>query len=445
MKYANAAPWPLAADGVGPSLQRLHPTQYGDDPVNWTAAYPTPGGPFGGGTLPRITSQPVSETVVAYTDTSLSVAAENALSYQWRFLGKNLFGATNATLLLTNIQPEQAGDYFVLAFNAAGTVVSSNATLQLLIPPTVTLQPRSQGLRGSTNVLTYGQTGTNVTFSVGAFSSLPMGFQWQFKGTDVAGATNRSLTVTNVTLADEGPYTVSISNSLGSRISAPATLAVLINPTITRQPEPQTAVVGDTVSFSVDAIGTQPFGYNWRRNGATVATFRLGLATLTITNVQTRHAGNYTVVITNSANLSPGVTSANAVLTVLADTDGDHIPDVWELANGLDPNNPNDALIDSDGDGMNNWQEYIAGTDPQDPSSYFKIDQLTAGPNALWVSFMAVSNKTYTVEYRDALEAGSWFKLIDVGTRATNHVETVPDPKVGIVRRFYRLVTPAKP
>ena len=45
------------------------------------------------------------------------------------------------------------------------------------------------------------------------------------------------------------------------------------------------------------------------------------------------------------------------------DVDEDLIRDDWELANGLDPSDPTDALLDPDGDGLNNYGEYIAGTD----------------------------------------------------------------------------------
>ena len=36
-------PWPVEPDGIGYSLSRINPTEYGNDPVNWQAAIPSPG------------------------------------------------------------------------------------------------------------------------------------------------------------------------------------------------------------------------------------------------------------------------------------------------------------------------------------------------------------------------------------------------------------------
>ena len=47
--------------------------------------------------------------------------------------------------------------------------------------------------------------------------------------------------------------------------------------------------------------------------------------------------------------------------TPYVDTDGDGMPDEWEIANGLNPNDPSDANKDCTGDGYTNIEKYING------------------------------------------------------------------------------------
>ena len=55
---------------------------------------------------------------------------------------------------------------------------------------------------------------------------------------------------------------------------------------------------------------------------------------------------------------------------LIPDSDGDGMPDDWELAYRLDPNIPADAAIDTDGDGATNLEEYMNGTDPTSTVEY---------------------------------------------------------------------------
>jgi fibronectin-binding autotransporter adhesin len=58
-----------------------------------------------------------------------------------------------------------------------------------------------------------------------------------------------------------------------------------------------------------------------------------------------------------------------ATLNCVLDSDGDGMPNCWEISHGLNPLDPTDANLDNDGDGFTNLQEYQAGTDPNDASS----------------------------------------------------------------------------
>jgi len=252
----------------------------------------------------------------------------------------------------------------------------------------------------------------------------------------LAVETNFVLTLSNATTAAAGTYTVEVTDANGWSYAS-ATLTIIVVPFILEQPQSHVAVVGDTVTLRVKAAGTEPLYYRWRSNGTPYGVFNPN-PTYTLTNVRTNFAANYTVVITNVA--SSGILSSLAVLTVLTDNDGDHAPDVWESANGFDPMNPNDAGLDTDGDSMTNLEEYLAGTDPNDPQSYLKVDTISRSGNAV-LTFMARSNRTYSVQYNAELSELGWSNMVNVFYRPSNRVETVIDPSPA-TGRVYRLVTP---
>jgi uncharacterized protein (DUF1800 family) len=77
------------------------------------------------GSAQIITSGPQSQAVAIGGNATLSVAAAgSALTYQWKFNGANITGATNATLALTSLQPSQAGLYTVTVTSAGNSVTS---------------------------------------------------------------------------------------------------------------------------------------------------------------------------------------------------------------------------------------------------------------------------------------------------------------------------------
>jgi hypothetical protein len=76
------------------------------------------------------------------------------------------------------------------------------------------------------------------------------------------------------------------------------------------------------------------------------------------------------------------------------------------------------------------------------PASYLKIGFAPTSSSTL--TFNAVSNRTYSVQYSDGLNPIQWKRLGDVPAGKTTRVETMVDPS-GNANRFYRLVTPTQP
>src|SRR5438128_6105857 len=89
------------------------------------------------GLPPIITVQPFNQTVQNGGSASFTVIATSltALSYQWRFKGTNIAGATRSTYRIADARLGDAGDYQMRVSNASGTTPSDFATFTVLNPP----------------------------------------------------------------------------------------------------------------------------------------------------------------------------------------------------------------------------------------------------------------------------------------------------------------------
>ncbi len=317
-------------------------------------------------------------------------------------------------------------------------------------PLTITsFGPISYAIRAGTNAA----TATNVSFSVSAYGTGTLTYQWRKNGVNLPGKTGTSLTITNAQLADEAAYTVVVTDLSGAAVSPVANLFVLINPVMTQMPLTQIVPSGGRVSLSASMTGNPlPITYEWRRMNLTP-----GFTNTMVLNERTAFY-NYTaplltnnvavtqtwrLVVKNLANPTTGVSPGTYNIIILPDVDGDGIPDLWETTYSFDPNSSADAGLDTDGDGMSNRAEYIAGTNPRDPASYLKVDQVSANSPAQ-ISFQALSNRTYSVQFTDDLNAPAWTGLVDILARTTNRIETIID-STPATNRIYRIATPQTP
>lgn len=146
----------------------------------------------------------------------VQVFGPSAVTFQWRFFGTNLVGATTSTLLRTNPGPEHVGPYTVVMSNITCVATSAPAFLTVNTPPRITAQPQSLKVA----------EGAPASRSAAVNGSAPFTYQWRFYGTNLPGATGSTFSLASVGTNDAGFYSCVISNAFGTATTASATLTV---------------------------------------------------------------------------------------------------------------------------------------------------------------------------------------------------------------------------
>jgi len=165
--------------------------------------------------------------------------------------------------------------------------------------------------------------GDNVSFRVGASSPYALGYQWLRGGFPLGGATSATLAVNSVSLTDDtATFQCVVTNNYGAVTSAVAILTVSSSPVPPTLPSAQdiTNFVGNNVTITVKASGTDPISYQWFFNGVQLsdANEYSGTATptLNIANAQTSDGGVYSVVAQNSTGPGSSASGPVANLTI---------------------------------------------------------------------------------------------------------------------------------
>jgi len=255
--------------------------------------------------LPVITQQPQSQTLNAGLSASFSVAVTNnpPFFYQWYKNRSVLTNATNATLTINPVAPNDAGNYSVSVRNTYGyrPVYSSNATLVVnLSYPVITAHPQSQTLAA----------GSSLSLSVQATNNPPFSYQWYFNNIALPGETNSTLAYNPTYTNDSGSYRVTVSNAYGSANSSNATVFVYHPASLITPLANQIVSYGDAATFSVGADGFPAPTFRWSFNGSPIAFSNS--SSLLIPGVTTNKLGTYSVTVSNAY----GFASSSATLTM---------------------------------------------------------------------------------------------------------------------------------
>ena len=308
--------------------------------------------------------------------------------------------------------------------NPQSSDVSFAADLKITrttVSPAISRQPQSRIVL----------VGSRISFIVGATGTAPLRYQWWRDGALLPGMTNATLTLAAAQFPDAGDYTATITNILGSVTSAPARLTVLT---------PEGDEDGDGLPNAWElAFGFNPLDPSDRDRDAdgdgmsNRAEYLAGTDPKNALSVLKIDSLGY-----SRAALLSFEAISNTTYTVQSTDDLGNGP--WQDLRIVCAQSYN--RLEQVADATQGRSRFYRVAVDQQPGAPLKI-RLLDMPFARTLSFSAVSNKTYTVEYTQAPGSGQWTPLTDIPGCPTNRVEIVVDP-TSAARRYYRIVTPRR-
>lgn len=270
----------------------------------WFIAAVAVGQRLAAGDAPMITRQPTNVLAAPGTAIQFSVGVSGTapIAYAWSLNGVSLSGGTNSTLVVSNVGIANLGSYEVTVTNLFGIAVSIPVTLDLSGPPLIVSSPTNQTVNA----------GVNVVLTVNATGSQPLYYYWLTNGVYFGGATNSTLTLTNISVTNAGAYSVFVTNAYGSATSTNAQVDVNGMPFFLTFPTNTFAFTGENAAFSATVYSTTPLSYQWYFEGTAIS----GATNLSVvlTNVTTNSVGYYFLQAANQYASELGI---GGYLTVL--------------------------------------------------------------------------------------------------------------------------------
>lgn len=241
------------------------------------------------------------DTVPILNGSSFSITATvtgGALEYQWQKNGVDIPGATSNIYSIASVIPSDSGSYRITYKNPTVPIFTpapSAINVQVINSPYIITQPTS----------IFVALGGSGTFTVDASGTSPLTYQWYKQDSGpILGATSPSITLSPVTLLDNGSYYVIITNPYGSVTSNIVTLTVVTAPTIISEPTGGSILSGGTFQMCVQAVGIG-ITYQWYKTadcslpGTPIPDANSSCYQVTRADVE--DGGSYYVTVTNIA------------------------------------------------------------------------------------------------------------------------------------------------
>jgi hypothetical protein len=169
---------------------------------------------------PSITIQPISLSLLVGSTAYFSpgYSGDAPFTFQWYKDDVAIQGQTNNILNIASISSSDTGSYTVKITNAGGSVTSNPAVLAVIVPvaPTITTQPQSKVV----------EVGANTSLSVEAQGTEILTYSWSKDGTPLPNTVGNILPIYNAQKTNEGIYSVTVSNTVGSVTSEDITVTV---------------------------------------------------------------------------------------------------------------------------------------------------------------------------------------------------------------------------
>ncbi len=443
VRYNDKVPWPVTADGSGPSLQRISGTVLGLEPTNWQGQGLTLGRTNSANSAPTVAlTAPAHLTTFsppgAFTITATSGDVDGTIQRVEFYDGASKLGEDTTapySLALANVA---AGEHWLTAIAIDDAYASTKS-----IP-----------------VLT---TGLGPV----AFVASPWGATWRYRDTGVAPPANWTQLAYDDSTWSSGAAELGYGdNDEATRVEdnpTPGYNAGDTNRYITTWFRRTFTVTNAAQVASLFGRMIRDDGVAVYLNGTEIWRDNLPAGAGPTTPATNSISGtDETVQITKTFNPALLVEGANVLAVEIhqqaadssdisfnfeltgtrpasapnPDTDGDGMRDAWEITHGFQYWNAADGLFDADGDGTNNATEFRLGLDPRNSTQCFRATFIS-GATLAWPALPGVA---FTIERTLTLSPAAWQIVGNVTATSTTGTFTDPAPPAGAA--FYRVRVP---